>query len=212
MRVLIVPGAGVRSYVEPAERALRGHGLDATLLTAPGQRERPADLAEYGRDLGRRLGNDQPVDLLVGLSVGAQAATVAAAAAGSRIRRLMLVSPTVDPVVRTRPRLLARWLAGGRVERPGMLSEQWPDWRRAGARRLTDVLRSAVRIPIESLLPVPAELIVVHAERDLITGHSYAARLAADHGGRLIVVPAATHSWPYCDADRFLAVVNQVLT
>jgi hypothetical protein len=33
MRVLLVPGAGVRSYVEPAERALRAGGLDATVLT-----------------------------------------------------------------------------------------------------------------------------------------------------------------------------------
>jgi pimeloyl-ACP methyl ester carboxylesterase len=211
MRVLIVPGAGVRGYVEPAERALRNLGIDATLLPAPGQPGRPVELADYGRDLHRRLETAGPVDLLIGLSVGAQAAAVTAASAGSLVRRLMLVSPTVDPVARTRPRLLARWLAGGRVERSGMLAEQWPDWRRAGARRIYGLLQSAVNLGIETLLPVPAELTVVHAEWDLITGHSYAAALAADHGGRLILVPGATHSWPYRDADRFVDVVNQVM-
>jgi hypothetical protein len=50
---------------------------------------------------------------------------------------------------------------------------------------------------------VPADLTVVHAERDAITSHSYAAGLVAEHGGRLIVVPAATHSCPYRDVDRF---------
>jgi hypothetical protein len=61
-----------------------------------------------------------------------------------------------------------------------MLREQWPDWRRAGPRRLGVVVRSAVRVRIETLLPVPAELTVVHAERDLITGHSY--RIGAGEG------------------------------
>jgi pimeloyl-ACP methyl ester carboxylesterase len=211
MRVLIVPGAVVRSYVEPTERALRDQGVEATLLPAPGQPGSPADLADYGRELHRRLGTDGPVDLLVGLSVGAQAAAMTAAVAGSQVRRLMLVSPTVDPVVRSRPRLMARWVIGGRVERSGMLAEQWPEWRRAGVRRISSVVGSAVRVAIEQLLPVPAELIVVHAERDLITGHSYAAALAAEHGGRLIVVPGATHSWPFRDEDRFVAVVKQVL-
>lgn len=123
MRVLIVPGAAVRRYVEPAAQALQARGVDTELLAAPGGAGVPADLRAYGEQLGRRLAGGPPVDLLVGLSVGAQAAVVAAAAAPSQLRQLILVSPTVDPQARTAPRLLTRWLSGGRVERRSLLRE-----------------------------------------------------------------------------------------
>jgi pimeloyl-ACP methyl ester carboxylesterase len=149
----------------------------------------------------------------VGLSVGAQAAAVAAAALSTeQLRRLALVSPTVDPQARTAPRLLGRWLAAGRLERPGLLAEQAPDWRAAGARRLVQVVRSALRVRIEDVLPrVTAELTVVHGDDDAVTSHAYAARLA-DSGGRLVVVPGATHSWPYADADRFADTLTGLLS
>lgn len=214
MRVVIVPGAAVRRYVEPAARALQERGVDTQLLAAPGEPDTPADLWAYGEQLGQRLVDGPPVDLLIGLSVGAQAAAVAAAAAPpSQLRRLMLVSPTVDPRTRTGPRLLARWLAGGRLERPALLREQAPDWRRAGPRRLAALVRSALDLRIEDVLPdVAAALTVVHGENDVITSHAYAARLAADHSGTLLVVPRATHSWPYADADRFADTIQDVIT
>ena len=113
----------------------------------------------------------------------------------------MLISPTVDPQARSGPRMFGRWLAGGRLEPPGLLFEQAPDWRRAGAARLIRVVRSALAVHVEDLLPaVAASVTVVHAERDVITSHAYAARLAAGHDhARLVVVPGATHSWPYAD-------------
>jgi pimeloyl-ACP methyl ester carboxylesterase len=216
--VLIVPGAAVRSYVRPASDELRDRGIDAELLAAPAQPGAPADLDEYGRGLRERLEREEqgtPVDLLVGLSVGAQAAAVAAASPGRapwRMGKLMLVSPTVDPAVRSTPRLLARWLAGGRVERPGLLGEQAPEWWRAGRKPLVRLVRSACAVEIERLLPrVAVPIVVVHGEHDLITSHDYAAALAADHGGRLVLVPGATHSWPYRDEHRFADLVTEVL-
>ena len=66
---------------------------------------------------------------------------------------------------------------------------------------------------IEDLLEsLSARLTVVHAENDAITSHCYAAELAADHGGELLIVPNATHSWPYADADRFSYTVQGLLT
>jgi len=44
----------------------------------------------------------------------------------------------------------------------------------------------------------------------VITSHDYAARLAADHGGRLIVLPGATHSWPYGDPRRFTELLDRL--
>lgn len=186
MRVVIVPGAAVRRYVEPAARALQERGVDTRLLAAPGEPDTPADLWAYGEQLGQRLVDGPPVDLLIGLSVGAQAAAVAAAAAPpSQLRRLM---------------------------RPALLREQAPDWRRAGPRRLAALVRSALDLRIEDVLPdVAAALTVVHGENDVITSHAYAARLAADHSGTLLVVPRATHSWPYADADRFADTIQDVI-
>jgi pimeloyl-ACP methyl ester carboxylesterase len=206
--VLIVPGAGVQGYARPAVRALRARGVRAELLPAPGLPGGPPDLSRYGAQLAERVVARGPVDLLVGLSVGAQVATVAATALpAAQLRGLALVSPTVDPEARTAPRLLGRWLAAGRRERPGLLAAQAPDWRRAGARHLAQVVRSALRLPIEDLLDrVAAELTVVHGEDDRVTSHAYAAALSAD-GGRLVVVPGATHSWPYADGDRFAALL-----
>jgi hypothetical protein len=208
--VMIVPGLAVRRYVLPAADALRDRGIDACLLSAPGAPEAPADLHAYGRRLRARL-DETPSDLLVGLSVGAQAAAVAATNGGAA--RLMLVSPTVDPRARRPARLTGRFLAGSRLEPARLGVEQAPDWVRAGPRRLRSVARSALTLRIEDVLPaVRSALTVVHAERDAITSHDYAAALAADHGGRLVVVPGATHSWPYGDAARFADLVEAVLT
>jgi hypothetical protein len=214
--VLIVPGAGVRRYARPAVEALRGRGVAAWLLPAPGGAGGPADLERYGAELARRLAAGDfadTVELLVGLSVGAQAAAVAAAVLPpGRLRGLTLVSPTVDPRIRSAPRMLARWLAAGRLERPGLLAAQGPDWRRAGPGRLARVVRSSLRVRLEDVLPrVPVALAVVHGADDVICSHAYAAALAADHGGRLVVVPGATHSWPYADADRFADTVIELL-
>lgn len=211
-RVLIVPGAVVRSYVQPAADTLCDRGVEAHLLAAPGEPGARADLYSYGKELARQINHADPLDLLIGLSVGAQAAAVAATTVPCMVRHLMLISPTVDPQARTVPRLLGRWLAGGRLERPGLFLEQSPEWRRAGPQRLSQVIRSALKVRIEDILGnLSAKLTVVHAEYDAITSHCYTAELAVDHGGELIIVPNATHSWPYADAGRFADTVQGLL-
>jgi pimeloyl-ACP methyl ester carboxylesterase len=211
-RVLIVPGAAVRAYVRSAADAVRHRGADVELLPAPGQPGQPPDLREYGEQLARRLEHGGRVDMLVGLSVGGQAAAVATGLAPGMVGHLVLVGPTVDPRARTAPALLARWLSAGRNEPPRVLREQAPEWARAGIRSLARIVRSAVSLRIEDeALDPAAKLTVVHAERDVVTSHAYAAELAAARGGRLVVVPAATHSWPFQDADRFSETVAELL-
>lgn len=211
---LVVPGAAVRAYVRPAVDAVCRRGVDARLLPAPGEPGTPADLVRYGRELAARL-EDSPADVLIGLSVGAQVAAVAAATVGSGRRplgRLVLVSPTVDPAARTPARLAGRWLRGGRAEPRGLLADQLPDWWRAGPARIAAVVRSALDVEIERVLdPLPVPTDVVHAEHDRITSHAYAARLAAALGARLVLLPAATHSWPYRCADEFADLVDDVV-
>jgi pimeloyl-ACP methyl ester carboxylesterase len=211
---LIVPGAAVRRYVLGAVEALSSVGISGELLAAPGEPTVPADLGEYGRALATRIDS---VDALIGLSVGAQVAAVTAAAMDSgphparAIGRLILISPTFDPAARSTPRLVGRWIADGRVEPTSLLSQQIPDWRRAGPARIATVVRSAREVAIERLLPaLSCPVTVVHAERDAITSHAYAARLASAAAGELVVVPGATHSWPYDDAARFVALIDRL--
>jgi len=220
---LIVPGVAVRRYLAGAVAALTSVGISAELLPAPGEPKVSTDLSEYGRALARRIDDDGGVDALIGLSVGAQAAAVAAVAlpsshpgsddrAASAVGRLILVSPTVDPAARRGPRLVGRWIAGGRVEPTSLPAQQLPDWRRAGPARIASVVRSARAVVIDQLLPgLSCPVTVVHAERDAITSHAYAARLAADADGDLVVVPGATHSWPYDDAERFAALIDRLI-
>lgn len=208
MRCLIVPGLAVRGYAQAACERLTSRGLEATLLPAPGEPGSPARLDAYGDDLGARIDGGPDLDLLIGLSVGTQAAAVAAAAT-TRLRRLLLVAPTVDPAARTVPKLLGRWAAAGLREDPRLLASQAPDWWSAGPRALRDGVRSAVAVELERVLPrVGARLTVVHPEADRLTSHDYAASLVAG-GGRLVVVPGASHSWPHGDADRFADLVEE---
>jgi pimeloyl-ACP methyl ester carboxylesterase len=206
--VLVVPGLAVSRYLEPAVAALSRRGREVRLLSAPGAPGAECDLRRYGEALGETLRHRGDA-VLVGVSVGCQAAAVAAASAG--VGHLVLVSPTVDPRVRTGPALARAWLRGTAMESPRLGLEQLPDWRRAGAHRLRQVLRSALQVRLEDVLPqVDAPVMVVHGERDSITSHSYAAMLAAAPGRQLVVVPGATHSWPYADEERFADLLGTI--
>lgn len=209
---MIVPGLAVRSYVQPPADALRRHGYEVDLLEPPAWRGSPTDLRDYGERLAAAIERHQrPVSVLVGLSVGTQAAAVAAAAS-DRVERLLLVSPTVPPELRNRPRLLARFFLGS-SEHPDSptFRSQLPDWRQAGARRILAGFGSAIDLHLEYVLPdVGADLTVVHADTDQLTSHAFAAALAAEHGGRLLLAPNAPHSWPIGDHDRFLGLIDEL--
>lgn len=212
-RVVVVPGLGVRSYaLAPVERLRRG-GHRVSLLRAPAWRGAPTDFEAYGRvlaaDLDRR---DEVVDLLVGLSVGTQAAA-AAARLSSRVRGLLLVSPTVDPGLRSLPRLLSAWWGGnaGHGE-PGFV-QQVPDWAHAGVPRLAaGFVRTLRAVPLEQVVPdVLAEVAVVHAEFDDLGTEAWARQLAAVAGGRFVRRDGAPHSWPVGDGDGFLDLVDELV-
>lgn len=92
------------------------------------------------------------------------------------------------------------------------MGQQVPDWSRAGARRMYRGLVSALGVPLEDVLTeVSARLVIVHAGWDTITSYGYAAQLAARHGGSLFELPAAPHSWPIGDTQRFAALVDQLV-
>jgi pimeloyl-ACP methyl ester carboxylesterase len=213
-RILIVPGLAVRSYAKPAAEALLRDGHDVSLLAAPAWRQSRTDPGDYGRMLAGQLDERaETVDLVVGLSVGTQVA--AAAAAGTdRISRLLLISPTVDPIHRTFRKLTARWLKGdteGDEERSG-IQLHFGDWAQAGPRRIAAGFLAALSTaPLEEVLPrASADVMMVHAEYDVLSTPAWVRSLAIDDE-HYRSMEHAPHSWPVDDEARFAVYVKELL-
>ena len=211
-KVVVVPGLAVRTYaVAPVER-LRRAGYDADLRPGVSWHGVPVDIADYGRELGRRIAAaGEPVDVLVGLSAGTQAAAVTAATT-SLVRHLVLVSPTLDPDRRKTLKMLAIFLRPNPNEKVNLFSEMLPDWAKAGPVRILRGFRSAARLALEDVLgQVNAELTIVHGDYDQLTTYAYAASLAAEFGGTLRLAPDGAHSWPTGDPDGFLDLIDDLV-
>ena len=210
-RVLVVPGLAVHGYVELPVQHLRDNGHDARLLWPPTWRGVEQDLERYGRKLAADIDRDgAPVDVLIGLSIGTQAATVAASMT-ELVRRLVLVSPTIDPAYRSMIKQALVFVRGDSHDKDGALSHL-PDWSRAGIRRILRGFASAIALHIEDILPqVGADVTIIHTEYDPLTTHAYASRLAETAAAKLVLMPGVSHSWPKADSARFLRFVDELL-
>jgi hypothetical protein len=210
--IVIVPGLAVRSYAIAPARELKARGHEVHLLRPPAWQGAASSLGRYGRLLARQLDErGRDVSLLIGLSVGTQAAAVAAAES-SRVKRLVLVSPTVDPRNRTFLKLLRAWVfAPSDSGDPGFIS-QLPDWSHAGIPRIVSGFVSALGLPLEDILPrTSASLTVVHADHDHLGSAEWAARLASENHGSYVLRENAPHSWPVDDEKGFADFVDSIL-
>jgi pimeloyl-ACP methyl ester carboxylesterase len=209
-RVIVVPGLAVQAYAAPAVRHLRENGYDAKLLAPPTWRDVDHDLERYGRKLASDIDREgAPVDLLIGLSVGTQAAAVAAAST-DLVKRLVLISPTIDPAYRSVIKQSLVFVRGDPHDKAGYLSHL-PDWSRSGIIRIFRGFASALHLHIEEILPkVSGAVTIVHTEYDPLTTHSYASSLAERNGARLVLVPGVSHSWPKDDSARFLRFIDEL--
>ena len=211
-RVIVVPGLAVRGYADLSVRHLRDNGYDATLLQPPAWRGVEHDLERYGRNLAAEIDRDAaPIDVLIGLSAGTQAAAVAASLT-DLVKRLVLVSPTIDPAYRSMIKQSLVFVRGDPHDKAAFLS-QVPDWSRAGIPRIFRGFASAIALHLEDILPkVRAEVTIIHTEHDPLTTHAYAASLAEPNGARLGLMPGVSHSWPKADSARFLRFIDQLLS
>jgi pimeloyl-ACP methyl ester carboxylesterase len=211
-KIIVVPGLAVRTYAEDPVERVRQAGYDIDLRPGLSWHGVPVDIADYGRALGQEIAAaGEPVDVLIGLSAGTQAVAVAAATT-PLARRLVLVSPTLDPDRRNTLKMLAIFLTPNPNEKASLFSELLPDWSRAGPVRILRGFRSAARLALEDVIgDVSADLTIVHGDYDQLTTYAYAAALAAEFGATLRLAPQGAHSWPTSDPDGFLRLVDDLV-
>lgn len=224
--VVVVPGLGGSRYLRPSVAATGHRGVRCWLVDPPGfgrsgnsPAYRPPTVpglaAAVVAWLDARADEHAGVDrlVLVGHSSGAQVAARAVAqlaARGDTPARLVLASPTVDPAFRSLPRLLARCLADSRREPRSLIRTQFPEWRRAGPRRLLGLLR-AIRAEDELaqvLTGVSCPVTVVRGGDDPLNTPEWALRLADGPDRDLIELLGLPHAFPYVDPDRFADVLT----
>jgi pimeloyl-ACP methyl ester carboxylesterase len=197
--VVVVPGLAVSRYLEPTVRCIEATGARCELIRLPTHRP-PVGIPEYAALVAERIGGREVV--LVGHSSGTQVA--AAVARKVPVVRLVLGSPTVDPAYRTVPRVVARWLVDGTREPASLGRQEFPEWGKAGLRRISVLLRSMLRHPLEDLLAdVTAPLVVVRGGRDPLCTPEWVSEL----GGELVTLPGLPHAFPYLDPVAFAWIV-----
>jgi pimeloyl-ACP methyl ester carboxylesterase len=182
--VVLVHGLGVSGeYFEPLGEAL-GRSFSVSIPDLPGWRksERPrraltlealAEVLEHLVEPGGRA------PAFVANSLGCQIVLALAERHPEKVRALILIGPTVDPVYRGWLRHAMRLLVGATRERNGLLPIVIEDYLRMGPRRIFATARAALEDRPEQRLPrIEAPVLVVRGERDALTTPGWARRCA----------------------------------
>jgi pimeloyl-ACP methyl ester carboxylesterase len=132
---------------------------------------------------------------IVGNSMGAQTAVELAVRHPGLVEHLVLLGPTVDRDSRSVPRQIGQLLVDATVERPSMLLTVATDVAgmrpRAVARYVTGALEHRIE---DRIAAVPAPVLVVRGERDVLAPRRWIRELAAAApDGRVAEVPGAGH-------------------
>jgi pimeloyl-ACP methyl ester carboxylesterase len=173
------------------------------------------DLPGYGRSVKPRRTLDVPaladalVDyleaagleqvVLVANSLGCQIAVDCAARYPARVRKLVLLGPTVDPSSRPTAKLALRWLLNVPLEPVSLDLVVLRDLLDMGPRRLLHTFRAMMDDRIETKLPlVRAPALVVRGGRDSTVSQEWAEQVVRllPRGG-LAVVPGVAHTINY---------------
>jgi pimeloyl-ACP methyl ester carboxylesterase len=212
--IVLVQGLAVSDYLLPGVAALgewtRAHLLDLPGLSGSGDPPHELGVSEYGRTVADWITTTRTgTVVLAGHSSGTQIAAEAAAG-HPYVKGLVLAAPTIDPAFRTWSRLIRRWRQDGKLEPPGMVATQIPEWKRAGPRRILHLVRALLHHDIEEpLCRLTVPVLVLRGEDDRLSTPEWTRRLAAGTPeGRHFALPGA-HSFPWHDPHAWSAPIRE---
>jgi 2-hydroxy-6-oxonona-2,4-dienedioate hydrolase len=217
--VVLVHGLVVSSrYMVPtAEQLARYRRVFAPDLPGFGRSERPLqalDVAGLADALSAWMGE---VGLeraaLVGNSMGCQVIVDLAVRHPDRVERAVLQGPTMDPLGRSVPRQVGRFLLDVPREPISLLPIELLDYLSVGTRRAWRTFRYALKDRIEEKLPnMRVPTLVVRGSRDPIVPQRWTQEMTALLPmGRLSVIPGAAHAANYGWAAEFARVIQEFL-
>lgn len=217
--VVLVHGYVISSrYMVPtAERLAPFHPVYAPDLPGFGESGKPRrvldipELADVLLQWMDVLGLERPV--LVGNSMGCQVLVDLAARYPSRVGRLVLVGPSVDPAGRSMPTQILRLMIDALRERPSLIFLFLRDFWKAGVPRAWRTARYVLADRVEDKMPrVQAPTLVVRGERDPLVPLAWAEemtrRLSRD---RLAVIPGGPHGLNYSRPAELVREIRKFL-
>jgi 2-hydroxy-6-oxonona-2,4-dienedioate hydrolase len=148
---------------------------------------------------------------LVGNSVGCQIAVEAAIAFPTRVERLVLIGPTMDPGAPTRWAQLRRLARDVPREPLGLNLAELRDYVRMGPRRILATARYALDDPLRAKLPrVTQPVLVLRGEDDRIVSQQWTEEVAGllPHA-RIAVVPGAAHAAHWAAAAEVAGLIEE---
>jgi pimeloyl-ACP methyl ester carboxylesterase len=206
--VVVLQGMTVSDYLLPACAALAAwtevHLLDLPGYAGSGEATRWLDVRGYGETVVHWLaqaGLDRPV--VVGHSSGTQVAAWTGLLYPEGVRAVGLASPTIDPSVRSLPKLLFHWRLDARAPSPGLEQSHAPEWKRAGPRGVAHLIRVHLRDRLEDQVArLPMPVLSLRAQGDRLSTETWMDDLAeAAPQGEWVPMPGAhAFVWLYPDA------------
>ncbi|MBQ0906078.1 alpha/beta fold hydrolase [Micromonospora sp. U21] len=178
----------------------RAHLVELPGFGGSGDPPHELSVPEFGEAVSDWLTRrDLGAVVLAGHSSGTQVAAEAAVNHPG-VAGLVLASPTVDPVARSVVRLLVRWQLDGRHEPPGLTESHWPEWKRAGLRRLVHLVRAHLRhVMEEPLARLTVPLLVLRGEEDRLSTREWGQRLTTLVTDGRYVECSGAHTFPWHD-------------
>lgn len=214
--VVTVQGMAVSEYLLPSLTVLTGwtrtHLVDLPGLAGSGPATALLDVPGYAAAVTAWLdAADLPPVVLIGHSSSTQVVAHVAIARPQRVAALVLASPTVDPEVRSWPRLITAWRRDSQYPLPGLQQQHTPEWVRAGARQLRNLVSVHLRDQLEDTVArVRCPVLVLRGRHDRVSTESWARRLAdLAPDGRFAAMPGP-HTFVWSHPDAWCAPIREL--
>jgi pimeloyl-ACP methyl ester carboxylesterase len=206
--IVVVQGVTVSDYLLPACAALarwtQVHLLDLPGYAGSGQPTRWLDVRGYGETVVHWLqasALERP--MVVGHSSGTQVAAWTGVLCPDGVCAIGLASPTIDPRVRSLPRLLFYWRLDARAPSPGLEESHRPEWKRAGPRGVAHLIRVHLRDRLEEQVArLPLPVLALRAHEDRLSTDEWMRELVEGAGAAEWISMPGAHAfvWSYPEA------------